>query len=387
MAMTFTPTPLRFAISLLIATCFGLGIFFMSQSSTARNQTAAAPPPPSVEVATVEPQEIRTWMDFSGRLAPIASVEIKPQVGGRIDKVFFTDGAVVEAGQALFLIDPRPHEAALNRARAQLKAAQASAEQTQSEFTRSESLLSSKLISQSLYDERKAASLRAEAAVTEALAAVQQAELNVEYARITAPVAGRLSRAEITEGNVVEAGVNAPVLTRIVTNEQFYVEFNVDEQTYLQFIRATEVPQDMPVRVALGNEDAVEYDGKIYAFDNRLDSRTGTIRARAIIDNDDGVLTAGMYARVSLGSPQKQASLLVPERAIGTNQDKKYVLVVDENNVANYRPVTLGGKWQAQRIVVSGLQSGEKVIVNGLSHVRPGATVSPSEAKTLAAAH
>lgn len=346
---------------------------------------AAVPPAPAVDIVILQPQEIRTWAGFSGRLAPVESADIKPLVSGAIQKVLFTEGQQVKKGQPLFVIDPRPHQASVQRAQAQLATAQSRAKLAQDELTRAEQLIGAKLVSQSVYDSALSAHQVAQADVKQADAALNQAKLNLEYAHISAPISGRVGRAELTVGNVVDAGVNAPVLTQIVANDKLYAEFNVDEATYVQLVRNTKDVQAMPVELSLAVEKttgntAANYEGHIYAFDNRLDTNSGTIRARAIFENKDGALTAGMFANVRLGSAEKVQALLVPERAIGTNQSKKYVLVVDESNIANYREVILGDHYDGQRVIQVGVVAGEKVIVNGLSHVRPKSVVNPTVA-------
>ncbi|MDO3386752.1 efflux RND transporter periplasmic adaptor subunit [Gilvimarinus sp. SDUM040013] len=368
---------LTVAFAITAATVTGLTFY----QGGARAQTeAGTPPPPTVMVTQLEQQQIRTWASFSGRLAPVASAQIKPLVGGTIQQVNFHDGQQVERGQALFLIDPRPHQAALARAEAQLTAAQSRLALARHELERARQLLTDKLISQSLFDAARNEAQIAEAAVAEAQASSLQAELNLEYAHISAPVSGRISRAELTVGNVVEAGPNAPILASIVANDRLYAEFDVDEQTFIHFVRATEDPQTMPVELTLASDKSVIYEGKLHAFDNRLNTETGTIRARAIFENIDGALTTGMFAEVRLGAPQLSQALIVPERAIGTNQNKKFVLVVDADNTARYREVNLGKQWRGQRIIDGGLNAGDRVIVGGLSHVRPDTPVTPQPA-------
>lgn len=344
----------------------------------------AAPPAAEVDVVVLEPQEIRSWATFSGRLTPVESAAIKPLVGGTIQQVLFADGQQVKKGQPLFVIDPRPHQASVERAQAQLATAQSRAKLARDELNRSQQLINAKLVSQSVYDSVFTADQVAQATVKETEAALSQAKLNLEYAHIVAPIAGRISRAELTAGNIVEVGANAPLLANIVTNDKLYAEFNVDEATYIQFVRNTRNTQKMPVELTLASDSSVVYQGYIAAFDNRLDTSSGTIRARAVFNNNDGALTAGMFANVRMGSAEKVAALLVPERAIGTNQSKKFVLVVDENNIATYREITLGDHYQGQRVIVAGVKAGDKVIVNGLSHVRPNSPVNPTLAKTAA---
>ncbi len=347
---------------------------------------AAVPPAPSVDVVVMVPQEIRSWASFSGRLAPVESAAIKPLVSGTIQQVLFAEGQQVKKGQPLFVIDPRPHQASVQRAQAQLATAQSRARLAQDELNRAQQLIAAKLVSQSIYDAALSAHQVAQAEVKHAEAALTQAKLDLEYAHISAPISGRVGRAELTVGNVVEAGANAPLLTQIVANDTLYAEFNVDEATYIQFIRNTKNAQAMPVELTLASDSSVTYSGNISAFDNRLDTNSGTIRARAVFDNKDGALTAGMFANVRLGSAEKVQALLVPERAIGTNQSKKFVLVVDEQNTATYREITPGEHYLGQRVILAGVAAGDKVIVNGLSHVRPNTVVNPSLAQAGAVA-
>ena len=372
----------------LAAVLSGIAGFYYVTSANAA-APAAIPPAPAVDVVVVQPQDIRSWANFSGRLSPVESAAIKPLVSGTIQQVLFKDGQQVKKGQPLFVIDPRPHQASMQRAQAQLATAQSRAKLAHDELKRAQQLITAKLVSQSIYESALSADQVAQAAVQEGEAALSQAKLNLEYAHISAPINGRISRAELTVGNVVEAGPNAPQLAQIVANDKLYAEFNVDEGTYIQFVRNNKDAEKMPVELTLSSESSksspnVVYKGYITSFDNRLDTTSGTIRARAVFDNSDGALTAGMFANVRLGSAEKVSALLVPDRAIGTNQSKKFVLVVDEKNVANYQEITLGDHYEGQRVILSGLTAGSKIIVNGLSHVRPNSVVNPSIEKVPA---
>lgn len=375
-----------FSLVLLVAAFTGGALVMTSHASADKASDAQLPPPPMVTVSVLQTQDIRTWESFSGRLAPVASVDLRPLVGGTVQHVLFNDGDYVTTKQPLFVIDPRPHQAALNRANAHLQAARAQAQLQEDEFKRAQQLNSENLISQSQFETTASQKQSALAAVAEAEALLEQAKLNLEYANITAPVSGRISRAEVTQGNVVEAGPGAPVMARIVANDKFYVEFNVDEQTYIKLSRSLSDADSMPIELTLDGDDVV-YHGLFHAFDNQLDPASGTIRARALVENTDRLLTAGMYTQVRLGSPQKTSVLLVPESAIGTNQSKKFVLVVDNQQIARYREVSLGAQWQGQRVINSGLNAGDQVIVNGLSHVQPDSPVAISEGETLAVAN
>ena len=201
------------------------------------------------------------------------------------------------------------------------------------------------------------------------------AKLNLDYAHVTAPVSGVVSRAEITEGNVIEAGASAPVLTTIVSNDKLYAEFNVDEHTYINAKRQGAKGAAMPVVMSLAGDADVSYEGELYSFDNKLDLRSGTIRARAVFDNTDGALTPGMFAEIRLGAPSKEEVLVVSDKAVGTDQDKKFVYTVNAENVVEYREVKLGRAVSGGRVVLAGLEPGDRVVVNGLQRVRPNITV------------
>lgn len=352
------------------------GVAYVSQPADA-GVASAPPPPPTVEVLEMAPVAVRDWESYSGRLAAVQSVAIKPLVGGRIEQVLFEDGQQVSQGQLLFVIDPRPHAARRQQAEAQLATAESRAQLAADELARSERLVKQKLVAQSVFDAAYSNHQVAQAAVLQAQAELQQAELNLAYAHIRAPIAGRISRAELTLGNVVDAGPSAPVLASVVSSDSLYAEFHVDEASYIRFVRKAAQPAEMPVEMTLASDDSVTYQGQIASFDNQLDSHSGTIRARALFENRDGALTPGMFVKLRLGAPQLRDALLVPERAIGTNQSKKFVLVVDAHNVAQYREVQLGELQGNARVVVAGLTAGDRIIVNGLSHVRPNAPVNP----------
>ncbi len=378
----FTSRTFPLVLAALLTTASGL---YYATGASADNDTAqqATPPAPNVEVTELTPTEIRTWTRFSGRLTPVASAEIKPLVAGTIQQVLFEDGQLVHEGDPLFVIDPRTHEAQLRRAEAELATARSRERLTRDELERARQLLENKLISRSIYDNAASDHQVAQASVQAAESAVNQARLNVEYAHVRAPISGRVGRAELTVGNVVGAGATAPVLTTIVADDQLYAEFNVDEQTYIRSVRRIQQQEEMPVELTLAGDDAQVYRGRIHAFDNRLDVASGTIRARAIFSNTDGALTPGMYANISLGSASTQAALLVPDRAIGTNQNRKFVYVVDEQNTVQYREVTLGNHFQAHRVILSGVEAGERIAVNSLAHLRPSAVVNPVHVTTL----
>ncbi|WP_461481847.1 efflux RND transporter periplasmic adaptor subunit [Porticoccus sp.] len=350
---------------------------------SADSGSAAAPPATRAEITLLKRQPVRLWTHFSGRLTAVDSAEIKPRVSGEIQQVLFEDGQLVKQGELLFVIDPRPYAAAVQQAEAQLSSTRSRTTLARDELERARKLVERKLVSKSIYDTANNEFRIANASIKEAESALVTAKLELDYAHIKAPFDGRISRAELTEGNIVEAGGSAPVLATLVANQQLYAEFNVDEQTYLRSVRQQTASGQMPVELTLADDEQV-YRGKIHAFDNQLDISTGTIRARAIFDNTDGVLTPGMYANVHLGAPRETQVILVPSKAIGTNQDKKFVYVVDQANTVSYREVHLGQHHRGQRVVESGLQAGDRVVVNGLSHLRPGMAVEPIIAATSA---
>lgn len=348
-----------------------------SEQQKEQSTSAAAPPPPVAEIITMQAEKVRTWNSFSGRLAAVDIAEIKPLVGGELQQVKFDDGQKVEKGDLLFVIDPRPYQAAVKRAEAQLASARSRAKLADDELKRTQQLVKKKLVSESVFDAARNEYQVANAAIEEARSALAQTKLDLDYCYIRAPFSGQVSRAELTVGNIIETSPNAPVLTTLVANDKLYAEFDVDEQTYIKSVRHSQSDEPMPVQMTLAADESVSYKGKIHSFDNQLDTSSGTIRARAIFDNTDGALTPGMYANLKLGSAQEQDVMLIPERAIGTNQDKKFVYVLNDDNEATYRQVTLGQHHDERRIINSGLQSGDRVVINGLSHIRPNSKVTP----------
>jgi multidrug efflux system membrane fusion protein len=362
----------------------GAGVTVQSLSSAAQPQAPAAAPAVSVGVRTITAQNVRIWSEFSGRMHAVDAAELRPEVSGRIAEVRFRDGQTVNAGDVLFVIDPRPYEATLAKAEANLASAVTNAEFSKIEFDRAGRLVKTQAVAQSLYDQRSNANRMAQAAVRVAEAELKQAKLDVEHAYVKAPIAGRASRAEITVGNLVQAGPNAPVLTSIVSNDGIYADFEVDEQTYMNSIRAHASTQDkereIPVELTVQGDSDHPHKGTIDSFDNRIDVASGTIRARARFANADRSLVPGMFVSVRLASSSDSTALLVPSRAIGTNQNKKFVYVAGDNDTVGYREVSLGQQIDGQRIVLSGLKAGDRVIVDGLQHIRPDAKVQVKEA-------
>ncbi|MQQ99843.1 efflux RND transporter periplasmic adaptor subunit [Glaciimonas soli] len=366
------------AIGVLIVLAAG-GLTLNSRA--AKSPAASAPPPASVSVAKALEKSVTEWDDFSGRVEAIERVEIRPRVAGTIDAVHFQEGQLVKKGSLLFTIDPRPYQAELARASATQAGAQASLALAKTELDRSRRLIDEHAIAQSELDQRNNAVLEADANLKAAQAAVQTAKLNLEYTSITAPVSGRVSRAEITVGNLVGAGANTPALTTVVSVSPVYVNFEVDEQTYIRYAANGAAGNSgisrLPVSIGLANEQGYPHQGRIKSFDNRLDTASGTMRVRAEFDNDNGLLTPGMFARVRTGGSAAETVVLIDDKAVGTDQDKKYVMVVNSDNKVNYRPVALGPMVDGMRIVRSGLNKDERIVVNGLQRIRPNDVVTP----------
>jgi multidrug efflux system membrane fusion protein len=330
---------------------------------------------PEVDVATVIEKTITDWQTYSGRLEAVEKVDIRPQVSGTVVSVGFKDGALVKQGDTLFVIDPRPYAAEVDRAEAQLAAAQARMGYTQSDWERAQRLIGDNAIAKRDYDEKQNAAREASANQKAAQAALETAKINLGYTKIVAPVSGRVSRAEITVGNVVSAGASAAPLTTLVSVSPVYASFDADEQTYLQYISRARDGHKVPVDLGLANESGYSRSGWIDSVDNRLDTSSGTIRVRARFDNADGALVPGLYARIKVGGSAPHPALLIDDAAVGTDQDKKFVFVVDKDNHVAYREVQVGGQQGNLRVVVDGLKPGDRIVVNGTQRVRPGAEV------------
>lgn len=351
----------------------GLAVY---QSQASAVPIAASPAAATVDVATAGSRSVTEWQQYSGRLEAVERVEIHPQVSGVLTAVHFKDGSLVRKGDPLFTIDPRPFAAEVARAEAQLAGTEARAAYTASDVARGERLLAENAIARRDFDEKQNAAREASANVQAARAALKVAQLNLEYTRIVAPISGRVSRAEVTIGNLVSAG-NGPALTTLVSADRIYAAFDVDEQSYLKVVNGTQ-SKGMSIHLGLADDEGYSLEGHLSSVDNRLDSSSGTIRLRALVDNPDGRLVPGLYARVRLGSAIQHDAVLIDEKAIGTDQAKRFVLVVGDDNRTTYREVLLGSVQEGQRVVESGLKAGERIVVNGLQRVRPGDAVNPN---------
>jgi RND family efflux transporter MFP subunit len=345
-----------------------------------------APPPMEISVAVVPEREITEWDEYTGRLEAVDTVEIRPQVSGLLDRVAFAEGKEVHKGDLLFQIDPRPFEAELARAQAAQEQARSSADLAKADLARGDRLLASHAVSQEEYDQRTAASRNAIAQQTSADAAVQVARLNLDYTRIRSPIDGRVGRAEVTRGNLVSGGPGSQGtrLATVVSLSPMYAYFEAAEQDYLKYFdlaRSGERPLSIntknPVYLALGNETEYAHKGYMDFVDNRVNTATGTLMGRAVFQNPDHYLAPGMFVRVRLIGKGKYQGALINDRAIATDQDRKYVLVVGEGDKVEYRAIRTGPMDDGLRVVRDGVKAGDRVIVNGLQRVRPGMVVKP----------
>jgi RND family efflux transporter MFP subunit len=347
-------------------------------------QPQAAPPLQAVTVAKVPERQIREWDEFTGRLEAVDQVEIRPRVSGYIQRVDFAEGKEVKKGEVLFEIDPRPYQAQLAGAQAELERARSAAALAKSDVERASKLVHVQAISREEYDSRTSAEAQGGATVRAAEAAVETAQLNLEWTKVRSPIAGRVSNALVTPGNLVQGGPPATLLTTVVSLDPMYLYFDSDEQTYLRYANlakntgANWREARLPVYLGLANETGFPHEGRLDFVDNQVDPNTGTIRTRAVFSNKSRALTPGLFARVKLVGNQKTNALLVRDAAIGTDQDRKFVLVVGPGDTLAYRPIVPGRLTEGLRIVTSGLKAGDRVVVNGLMRVRPGMKVAPT---------
>jgi len=358
----------------------GAGLFLVLGGGYALYHANAKPAPAPVMAASpvavlaLQAQTVRPTTDFSGRINAVDYAEIRPEVTGRITEIRFKDGQTVKAGNVLFVIDPRPFQAAVAKAAADLASARTNADLAKVDLTRAENLRKAGAIALQAYDQAANASAVAQAAIQSAAAVLAQAQVDVDHAYVKAPITGRISRAEITLGNLVGTTPTPPLLASIVSNDGVYADFDVDEQTYLSSVRNRE--QAIPVALTVQGDNR-SYHGMVESFDNHINPGSGTIRARARFANDDGALVPGMFVSVRMGGAVLNDALLVPDSAIGNDQSKRFVFVVGSGDKAEYRLVTLGSEVEGKRVVTSGLKAGDQLILNGLQKLAPGAPVAP----------
>ncbi|WP_417692403.1 multidrug efflux RND transporter periplasmic adaptor subunit MexE [Pseudomonas sp.] len=368
--MEYSLSKLRFPLALM-------AVLVMSACGKTPD-TAASMPAAKVSVAKVLEQPVNEWDEFTGRLEAPETVEIRPRVSGQIDNVAFTEGALVKKGDLLFQIDPRPFQAEVRRLEAQLAQARATATRSENEAKRGERLRLSNAISAELADSRTSAAQEARAAAAAIQAQLDLAKLNLSFTRVTSPISGRVSRADITAGNLVTADVTP--LTSVVSTDKVYAYFDADERVFLKYTRLAregQRGQATPVYMGLSNEEGNPHLGHMNFIDNQVNPQTGTIRGRAVFDNKDGAYTPGLYARLKLVGSGTYSAVLINDEAVGTDLGKKFVLVMDADNKPAYRAVELGPKIEGLRIVRNGLSKDDTIIVKGLQRARPGSPVTP----------
>jgi multidrug efflux system membrane fusion protein len=366
------------AVAAVIATVF------MLRATPAAATTAPAAQATPVSVATVVKSDVATWDEFSGRLEAVERVDIRPRVAGTVESVHFREGALVKAGDLLITIDPAPYQADVDRASAQVVSAQAHLSFAKSEYERSKRLLAEHAIAQREFDQSDNAQNEADANLRAAEAQLTTAKLSLGYTQVKAPVAGRVGKLEITTGNLVAAGPGAPVLTTLVSVSPIYASFEADEQIVTRALHdlpggvsARGLIEKIPVDMGTAADTDTPIHGHLQLVDNQVDAKSGTVRVRAVFDNADGSLIPGQFARLRMGQAKADPALLINERAVGTDQNKKFVMVVGSDDKVEYREVTLGANVNGLRIVTSGLKPNERVVVNGLQRVRPGSLVAP----------
>lgn len=380
------------AVTLGVLVMAGMSAAVFGVSGTgARADAATASPAMPVSVATVMQSDVAAWDEFSGRLEAVERVDIRSRVAGVLQAVHFREGALVKKGELLLTIDPAPYAAEVQRAEAQVGAAQARVAQAKGEYERSQRLWSEQAISKREFDERSNGQREADANLRAAQAALQTAQLSMGYTQVRAPVAGRVGKLELTVGNLVAAGPGAPVLTTLVSVSPIYASFEADEQVVARALKDVSSGGErklerIPVQMGTAASTDTPFEGRLQLVDNQVDVKSGTVRARAVFDNKDGQLMPGQFARIRMGQATQATALLVNERAVGTDQNKKFVLVVGTDNKAMYREVTLGASINGLRVVKNGLAPNERIVVNGLQRVRPGALVAPQAVEMSAKA-
>ncbi|MGO4172877.1 efflux RND transporter periplasmic adaptor subunit [Bosea sp. TAF32] len=354
-------------------------VFALSGTRAQGDTAPAAPAAIPVSVATVEAREIVPWAEFSGRLEAIERVELRSRVAGVVEAVHFREGNLVKQGDLLVSIDQAPYLADLERAEAQVLAAQSRLALADSENERGQQLSATRNLSQRDLDTRVNALREAKANLRAAEAARRTAQLNLDYTQIRAPISGRIGRLDVTVGNLIAAG--GQVLTSLLSVDPIYAAFNADERSVLDALaslpQGSRALEQIPVKLTTATAEAAQFSGRLHFVDNGIDGASGTVRVRALLDNPDGKLMPGQFVRVQLGQAKAEQQLVINERAVGTDQNKKFVFVVGDDGKATWREVSLGSAYDGLRVVNAGLKPGERIIVNGLQRVRPGAVVAP----------
>jgi RND family efflux transporter MFP subunit len=382
-------SPRRSRSALAVALGFSLSVSACGDTQNA-GSAAAPPPAPKVTVAKPTKKMVADQDEYVGRFTALDFVEVRARVSGYLDKIHFTDGQLVREGDPLFTIDQRPFKAALDQAKAAKQQAEANLAFAEADLKRGEGLIRGTTITQQTLDQRTQAKRVAEASVTAQEAAVVQAELDLQFTELKSPISGRIGDRRVSIGNLVTGGTTGTttLLATVASVDPIRFEFTMDEASYLRYLRAAsgtatnEANRGMsvPAKLKLIDEDAFTHEGKIDFVDNAIDRSSGTIRGRAQFKNPDGKLTPGMFGRIQIATSEPAQALLVTDSAIATEQVRKFVYVLSKENIANPKYVTLGPLVDGQRVIVSGLDPDDLVVVNGLMRVRPGAKVAPESA-------
>jgi RND family efflux transporter MFP subunit len=388
--LAYSRTRLGFgdSMSVLGISRWAAGLLVLALTACGDSQQKAAPPaPPTVTVAHPVKRSVVDYDEYVGRFLAVDMVEVRARVSGYLEKVHFQDGQIVKQGDLLFTIDRRPFQNALDQARANLTQAQSNLTYAQADLARGQQLVRDKTITEQTFQQRSQAMRNAEAVVTAAQAAVRQAELDVEFTELRAPIAGRIGDRRVAPGNLVTGGTggNTTLLATIVSTDPIRLEFSFDEASFLRYSRLAGAMQgtsrgmSAPVAAKLLDEAAFSRDGRMYFVDNVIDRSSGTIRGRAQFANPDSILTPGMFARVRIAATAPYEALLVPDAAIGSEQARKYVLVVGPDDVVATKYVTLGQVVDDLRVIKSGVEANDRVVVNGLARAKAGQKVTPQE--------
>ncbi|HMB56466.1 MAG TPA: efflux RND transporter periplasmic adaptor subunit [Arenimonas sp.] len=345
--------------------------FVLAGCGSRAAEPAGGPPPADVSIAAVLSKNVRQWDDFTGRVAAVETVDLRPRVSGYIERVAYQEGQEVRKGDLLFVIDQRPYQAELAQAQAQLERARSDAALAKTQDARAQTLIAAKVISREEFETRHAATAERNAVVRGAEAAVATARLNLQFTEVRSPISGRAGRALVTTGNLAQA--DTTLLTTLVSLDPVHVYFEGDEQSYLRYNQlAREGRRDAshnPVRVGLANEIGYPHTGTVDFIDNQVDARTGTIRARAVLANPDHIFTPGLFARVQIEGSGEFKALLIDDKAVLTDQDRKYVYVVGPENTAQRKDVQLGRMVDGLRVVQSGLAPTDRVVVDGVQKI------------------
>jgi membrane fusion protein, multidrug efflux system len=375
----------RFVNSRGLVECTFLALLALVTLGGCKKQEAVDLPPPIVTVTQAVEKKVQDWDEYTGRLAPMGTVDVRARVTGYITEVKFVDGDLVKKGQPLFIIDPRPYQADYDQAKAEVDKADAALKLASADFERARQLREKGVTAAGDYDQHATTFQQATGASQSARAALENAKLNLEFCTVTAPIEGRIGLANVTVGNLVTADAKEP-LTTIVSTNPVYAYADVDERSLLRYVRyyqsKAKGPEDadevkIPIELSLQDETGFPHTGYIDFIDNRVDPSTGTIRVRGVFDFENGLLGPGLFVRVRIPSGLPYEAVLVPERSVASDQGQKYVVEVDKDNTAVFQPVKLGTLFETMQVIKEGVKVGETIVVDGLLKVRPGQKVDP----------